>query len=107
MSRNENPALLHIYCLLIGDLRRIADEHGWNALVHGSMTTDLDILLVPWKPDADNHMAVFDKWFKMLRGKLSKPVAKPHGRINYIFHIEGVAHLDISVFPRHEPRTTD
>jgi len=63
--------------------RVIAWQYGWAAILHGSMTRDLDILLVPWEQRAyivDGELIVkriADAAGLKVSGEAS---LKPHGR---------------------------
>lgn len=40
------PAL---YAMFYEHLKDIAEEYGYNLLIHGSMQRDLDLVAVPWR----------------------------------------------------------
>lgn len=51
-QRRNQPRCTMMYAHLIRGLTGIANEHGYCLAVHGSMASDLDILLCPWTEDA-------------------------------------------------------
>jgi hypothetical protein len=89
--------------------RIIAWQYGWAAILHGSMTRDLDILLVPWEPRAyiaDGELIV--KRIADAAGlKVSgAPSIKPHGRKAMTLLFQGSSDprwVDISYMPPVNP----
>lgn len=99
------------YMMTYAKLERIAVRHGWCLTLHGSMSRDLDLVLIPWTDDAEPEEVVLEAIQKFVYGsrywrknkKQSKLHAtkKPHGRKAYVITIgiEG-QYLDISIMPR-------
>jgi len=46
-----------LYAIFYEHLKQIAKEYGYNLVVHGSLTRDLDLIAIPWtdtpRPDAE------------------------------------------------------
>ena len=111
------------YALLYTKLDRIAMRRGWNLALHGSMTRDLDLILIPWVDDADDVDLVIDDFRKFVEGQMTVKAReraekkrgatprtgldhyvveeKPHGRKAITIRI-GFSNyeLDISIMPR-------
>jgi hypothetical protein len=71
------------YARIYTKVRILAWQYGWTAIIHGSVTRDLDILLIPWEEKAENERA--EQIIRMLAEsenlKLQgEPSNKPHGR---------------------------
>lgn len=86
--------------------RIIAWQHGWAAILHGSMTRDLDILLVPWEQrahsTAPHHIVKRIADAAGLKLKDEEASNKPHGRKAWTLFFEGFGDprwVDISAMP--------
>lgn len=107
------------YAMLVPLLTKVARAKGYCLAVHGSMSTDLDMVAVPWTegaaPEAELvaamreatgtciHHAELDHYWKDMN-----PTRKAHGRNAYSLHFtnrgaEG-PYLDLSVMPRWDDR---
>lgn len=97
---------LRFYKTLIPTIKRVARECGYCAAIHGSMTRDLDILLVPWVEGALLPETVIiriqealeiPKWFRHTRMQLKKQCTKkPHGRRAWAVCVGADVYLDFS-----------
>lgn len=102
------------YAHLLRALTGIANEHGYCLALHGSMTTDFDILLCPWTEDATDCETVVEAIRQHVGGfnpsgrdERQIPTSKPHGRRAWAFYFDKACakrekgpYLDISVMPR-------
>lgn len=107
------------YAHLLPSLSAIANEHGYCLAVHGSMASDLDILLCPWTEDAAEVAVVIEAIVDYVHGFAPgqgetfqgyldfKATLKPHGRLSYAIYFDKKSavrqrgpYLDISVMPR-------
>jgi hypothetical protein len=121
-SRRQNPRCAMAYALLLRSLTGIANEHGYSLSLHGSMATDMDILLCPWTEDAAEAATVVEAIVLAVGGYLpgeSDPfngnldfTPKPHGRLAYAVYFDRASakrqrgpYLDISVMPRKPKKT--
>jgi hypothetical protein len=106
------------YCFLVPLIQQIARPVGYAIAVHGSMNNDLDLIAIPWIPEAKsaqellstilNACSVFyrrdengdfvdDDGFKTLDpGELS---IKPHGRLSWSIQLSYGGRIDLSVMP--------
>lgn len=93
------------YARAFSIIRCTAWGYGYAALMHGSFTRDLDVLLVPW---TERACASFDSLIKVMAWRTGlvikgeKPVEKPHGRLAWslLFPNEGDPRwVDLSFFP--------
>jgi len=99
---------------LIARIRAIAAEHGWAVGVHGSLTRDIDLIAVPWTPDACIWVDLWlhlSKEVPLWRGGIER---KPHGRMGCTLLQPGSepipgtgdftpAQVDISFIPCNQP----
>ena len=93
-----------LYALHIGILTEVANRHGYALALHGSLKTDMDIILVPWADECSKAKDVIEA-IKNESGSYtnaSDPELKPHGRIAWTIPIAN-GWLDISVTPRQCP----
>lgn len=100
-----------IYSMLIP----IARELGYALAIHGSLARDLDLIAIPWTPEASDALTLV----KALKAATSTvthnqdadhyfpdlaPTTKPHGRVAYSLHFTNFggdgAYVDVSVMPR-------
>lgn len=102
-----------IYKTMIPEINGIARASGYGLAVHGSMTRDLDLVLVPWVKRAVKPETLRDR---IIKGVMPTPPKKymeeyyldfarkiwrkPHGRIGYCIHIGPYHWLDLSITPR-------
>lgn len=101
------------YARIYTHARITAWQYGFAMVVHGSMTRDLDLLLVPWEENACAASAeqvvriIADAWDLKILGE---PAVKPHGRRTYTLMLPGFAErrwVDLSIMPcvKPEPKT--
>lgn len=108
------------YAHLLRSLTGIANEHGYCLALHGSMATDMDVLLCPWTEEATDPATVIEaicrhiggfapggKSHEEFNGYLDMAGIRPHGRLVYAFYFDKQSavrqrgpYLDISVMPR-------
>jgi len=113
------------YSIIYAQLDRIVQRFGWALTLHGSMSRDMDIVLIPWTEDAEHEDKVIDaikifvegKHITAMRKRNEKKInasskdgmahfsitEKPHGRKAITLFI-GISsyYLDISIMPRIE-----
>lgn len=101
MSRERNQFVRGLYGSMIGDFVRIGRDHGYAMAVHGSLSTDLDIVAVPWTEDAATGDELLGAIMDELELELSSDGAghKPHGRIAWSLVVGGELWIDLSVMP--------
>lgn len=107
LSGQPAPALFGIidpdYARIYSQVRIIAWQYGYSCCAQGSFTRDLDLLLVPWTPEAKesaNHVIAHlaDVCGLRIQGA---PSEKPHGRMAWTLMLPGfneVRWVDLSVF---------
>ena len=87
-------------------IRCTAWSYGYSALLHGSFTRDLDVVLVPW---TDQASVPFEPLLRLLAERTGltvqgdAPKLKPHGRLSWslLFPAFGDPRwIDISCMPR-------
>lgn len=93
------------YARIFTKVRCVAWMYGYAAMMHGSFTRDLDILLVPWAEKINinpNHL------IKAIAGKTNlncsgrPPTEKPHGRLAFTLLFKEFGDprfVDISIMP--------
>ena len=112
--RLNDPTRAAAYVALVPAITKVAREFGYATCVHGSLATDLDIVLVPWTEEAREAHEVVEAVRLLIGGKKAKhdvlPTKKPLGRLAWSFFLteEGAnscgggayPYVDISVTPR-------
>lgn len=104
---------------LIEPLRVRAKELGYALGVHGSLARDIDLIAVPWTPEAVAARALAEA-LRDRAAELNDGVAlevdrqgaanpdyfdngcrgnKPHGRLVWTYHLGGGPYIDLSVMP--------
>ena len=99
-----------------------AREHGYALAIHGTVTSDLDLVAIPWTEEADPaevvkdalmaHINACDYEQSLVRFGLSPEQAresaakvsydkevKPHGRIAWNLYLGNGCRVDLSVMP--------
>lgn len=108
------PARAAAYVALYPRLMQVANDHGYALCVHGSAHRDLDLVAVPWVPEAADALTLI-KAMKAEIGAVTQsietdhlipdcnPKEKPHGRVAYSLHVteSGMygGYFDVSVMP--------
>jgi len=92
------------YARIFTIARCVAWSYGYALAMHGSFTRDLDLIAVPWTPEAcpQEHLIHQIAWRANLTSK-GEPSIKPHGRLAYSLHLSGENEcrwVDISVMPQ-------
>lgn len=111
----EQPAFGVIdpdYARIYTQARIVAWSHGYSCCAQGSFTRDLDLLLVPWTPEAKasvNHVIahIADVCGLRIQGA---PGAKPHGRMAWTLMLPGfgeVRWVDLSAFQPPDQQIND
>lgn len=105
----------YTYCF--ESLKIIAKEFGYNLVLHGSMSRDMDLIAIPWEEEVGDVDKMIQIFADLLGGAILdkgkghevfvKQNKKPHGRTVYIINLNRGAfksndpqyYLDISVMP--------
>lgn len=104
-----------------------ARQHGYALAIHGTVTTDLDLIAVPWTAEAVSaeelknalmaHINACDYEGLLRRsgleedlvrqimarnapGTLATGTARPHGRLAWNLYLDSGSKVDLSVMPR-------
>lgn len=80
------------YARVYTQVRCVAHMYGYAALVHGSFTRDLDILMVPWTPESSakpEHLIALICDRCGLEDSGHEPSLKAHGRLVYTLLFAG------------------
>lgn len=95
---NLMPAL---YSHRLHDIQTVARAEGYAIAIHGSMQRDLDVIAVPWVPEASAPDVLVQALCRRLRIKNadSEPTEMPHGRLVYTLLMAGACFMDLSVMP--------
>ncbi len=94
------------YTFLIPKIRRVITDLGYTLALHGSMNDDLDVIAIPWRPDAVDYETVAEAIFNAFKGtifedvEIPEPWQMPHGRIAYILPIHRDWVVDLSIIKR-------
>lgn len=106
------PVRPSLYAMYYAILKEIAYKHGYNLCIHGSMNRDFDLILFPWKEDANqNHFEVIDDMREAVGGQYNSGSGEINkiGQIWYGINIwrntpftdekDQEYYLDIKIFP--------
>lgn len=91
------------YACVFEDLRKAALDCGWALGLHGSLSTDMDIMAMPWTEDAKSVEEMIQALSNCFSGAPSKHkhtipyYDKPNGRVVYTMNIWADFYLDINV----------
>lgn len=106
----RNATMAPAYVMLYRGMAEICRRCGYALAVHGSMSTDLDVIAVPWVEGPLSEAALIAELSSYLRRLDGQPPdaaglvpeAKPHRRTTYLFNLEHGAQIDLSVMaPRY------
>lgn len=102
----------YAYCFY--DLKSIAIRYGYNLVIHGSMSTDLDLIAIPWTDPLGDVDSLIEEIATTIGGLVmdqseSQMSCFPHGRRSYVINLnrsgvynnyeDAKFYLDISVIP--------
>lgn len=99
---NGRPAF---YAAVYEDIRQCAMDRGWAVALHGSLSSDMDIIAMPWESWASSFKILVMAISDLFDGnQISDNYTityheKPHGRIVATIPIFGDFYLDISTMP--------
>lgn len=122
------PTRAPFYAAMYHALCTTAREHGYALAIHGTVTSDLDLVAIPWTEEAAPaevvkdalmaHINACDYEQSLVRFGLTPEQArqcaerienrnadktpKPHGRIAWNLYLDQGCRVDLSVMPRHE-----
>lgn len=106
MSKNRNAVTCNgraaFYACMWYDIRQCAMDVGWAVALHGSLTSDMDIMAMPWVEEADTFERLIDRISKLFsENDLSRQYVityeeKPHQRVVATIPIFSDFYLDIS-----------
>ena len=111
----------NFYASCIEGLKLISMEYGYNLLIHGSLTRDLDLLVVPWNREVKPHKEMIQRFSDYLGGWIDERFSKPtfHGRV-YVINLNRTPfkneagqsvdpqyYLDISVIESYNSKMID
>ena len=96
------------YACMWDDIRQCAMDCGWAVALHGSLTSDMDIMAMPWTNEATSFEQLIEEIKNLFEhNELAHHstihyYSKPHGRIVATIPIWWDFYLDISTMPRKE-----
>lgn len=113
MKRNAYPQATPVYASLLPTLRAVAFEHGYALGLHGSLTTDMDLIACPWVSHAGDPEALIEAMRVAVGGcvftakdndmEWTWSTEKPHGRRAWSIYLGDKPtgpYIDVSVMPR-------
>jgi hypothetical protein len=111
---------------LVEPLREVARRYGYALGVHGSLARDIDLIAAPWANIAcSTHPVTLAEAIREKAAELNGgiafqkpgedtwwfiagcPGAKPHGRLQWTFHLGGGPYIDLCVLPPGARHATD
>ena len=90
------------YACMYEDIRQCAMDCGWAVSLHGSLTSDMDIMAIPWVENAVTFKEMIDRLSKLFKDNdMSSQYVisyneKPHNRVVATIPIWSDFYLDIS-----------
>ena len=99
------------YAVAFTVIRKVFSDYGYNVMLHGTATKDLDILAVPWVENCDKDpRAIVQHICELLKLTPLGPIGvKPHGRrvwtlvMNKFFG--DPRYIDLGIMPTDGERT--
>jgi len=91
------------YASIYDDIRNAAMDCGWALGLHGSLSSDMDIMAMPWVEDAKPVEEMIDAIINCFTDNPFNNISrklyynKPNGRVVYTIHIWKDWYLDINV----------
>lgn len=73
-----------LYAAYLFPMQEIARELGYNLIVHGSMSRDMDLVAIPWVDDPAPELALIQELDRFLRGTSYEEWAAPRG---YLYNV--------------------
>lgn len=108
-QRLRHGAYALCFAASLPHLQAVAAQHGYALAVHGSMSTDLDLIAAPWVEDAAEPAALIEALREVVDGQMfndidPNPSVRPHGRLAWSIYTRddqyrGGPYLDVSVMP--------
>lgn len=106
----KGPTRAPAYACIYHGLAEVARKYGYALAIHGSVLTDLDLIAVPWVPDAVDP-EILKEAIKAHCGAClvnidangnehDVPTKKPHGRLAWKLFMDAAGSVDLSVMPR-------
>ncbi len=108
MSEKPIHAKASLYANCFFMLKEIAFRYGYNLVIHGSMSRDLDLIAIPWIHKTKPVDKMIKAFAKALGGTVQKHISEmPHGRKAYVIDLarfdknyyDRQYYVDISVMP--------
>lgn len=106
------------YSVVFAPLQEIAKEHGYNLVLHGSMSRDMDLIAIPWVNNPKSHQELIlamcdylggERWDNLDFKAGHCHAVLPGGRDSYIINlnrngehngwVDAEYYLDISITP--------
>jgi hypothetical protein len=78
-----------LYAYYFQILKEIAQDHGYNLVLHGSLNRDMDLIAIPWQQTIKPYHEMMDKFMEVLGGRYlqdSESITY-HGRIHYVINL--------------------
>lgn len=69
-----------LYAMFYEHLKQIAQEYGYNLVIHGSLNRDLDLVAIPWVDNPRSEQDMIKEFQKHLTGIT---ITKPDGNVEY------------------------
>lgn len=117
------PTRAPFYAAMYHGLCETARSHGYALAIHGTVTSDLDLVAIPWTAaavsaeelkdalmahinacDYEGSLVRFgippDQARQIVEKKNAEKEMKPHGRLAWNLYLDAGAKVDLSVMPR-------
>lgn len=103
------PKPIHVkpnfYATCLDALKEISMTYGYNLVTHGSMTRDLDLLIVPWNREVKPHLPMIKEFAEYLGGWIDTRYSNPsyHGRL-YVINMNVKPYtnkMGVTIYPQY------
>jgi hypothetical protein len=80
------------YTFVYGELKEIATKFGYNLVLHGSLSRDLDLIAIPWSIKLGDVDTMIQEFSDLIGGQImiqseEQKHCFPHGRLSYVINI--------------------
>ncbi len=87
--KKQIAAKPNLYAYYFLGLKELAQEFGYNLVIHGSMNRDLDLIAIPWVNDPKPEIEMIKSLADWIGGSVDESLigTLPGGRTSYIINL--------------------
>lgn len=92
-----DPSYAPMYCAMYPEMAKLVRKHGYALAVHGSLSTDFDLICIPWIEKPSKPLEVVKELIEIFAFRhIEKVGDKPHGRTVYTLSL-GFGHCYVDL----------